>query len=89
MTSTNIDYVDTYFEFPQLVKIHDSPTYATLKIVKDQIKENTDRVTSDLVGRMYIHILLVLPPSKYATMTILPYVRHIHPRTFVIPVGTP
>ena len=46
MSSTNIDYVDTYFEFPSLTRIHGQPTYASLKIVKDELKANASSVTS-------------------------------------------
>ena len=36
MTSTNIDYVDTYFELPTLTKIHGEPTYFQLKELKNE-----------------------------------------------------
>ena len=50
MTSTNIDYVDTYFEFPTLTKIHGEPTYFHLKELKNELKANAASVTSDLGG---------------------------------------
>ena len=37
MISTNIDYVDTYFKYPILTKIHGKPYFETLKVIKDQL----------------------------------------------------
>ena len=37
MSLINIYYVGTYFEFPELNKIHDAPSYAKLREIKDQI----------------------------------------------------
>ena len=48
MTSTNINYVATYFEFPRLNNIHGAPSYAKLRKIKYQIKANTSSVSRDL-----------------------------------------
>ena len=50
MTSTNIDYIDTYFQLPTLPKIHGEPTYYNLKSLKNKLKANASAVTSTLGG---------------------------------------
>ena len=44
-----IDYT-TYFEFPTLPRIHGEPTYEQLKDLKDKLKTNAAKITSDLGG---------------------------------------
>ena len=46
--NTNIDYVNTFFEYPILTKIEGNPTYEQLIVIKDQLKANTASVSSDL-----------------------------------------
>ena len=89
MTSTNIDYVDTYFEFPLLTRIHGEPTYETLKIVKDELRSNATSVTTDLGGGAHGHLGLILTISKYAVVSHVPYARPIHPDAINITSGTP
>ena len=60
MSSTNIDYVDTYFEFRTLTRIHGEPNYQALKTMKDQLKSNATAVTSKLGGGAHGHLGLVL-----------------------------
>ena len=64
MTSTNIDYVDTYFELPTLTKIHGEPTYFQLKELKNELKSNATSVTTDLGGGGHGHLGLVLTPAE-------------------------
>ena len=56
MTSTNINYVATYFKLPELDKIHVAPFYAKLREIKDQIKANTSRVSRKLGGEAHGHL---------------------------------
>ena len=79
MKSTNIDYVNTYFEFPSLTRIHGKPTYASLKIIKDELFANATAVTSDLGGGAHGHLGLVLTPAEYVAVSAVPYVRPAHP----------
>ena len=88
MTSTNIDYVDTYFENSVLTKIHGEPTFVTLKAIKNELKSNACSVTSDLGGGAHGHLGLVLTPTEYATISAVPYVRPVHPGNLNIPAGT-
>ena len=88
MTSTNIDYVDTYFEFPTLTKIHGEPTYFQLKELKNELKSNATSVTSDLGGGGHGHLGLVLSPADYTNVSANAYNRPAHPGTLVITPGT-
>ena len=88
MSSTNIDYVDTYFKFSTLTKIHGEPTYETLKTVKNELKSNACSVTTDLGGGAHGHLGLVLNNAEYATISATPYVRPAHPGTLTITNGT-
>ena len=88
MTSTNIDYVDTYFEFRVLTKIHGEPTYKNLKDTKNQLKSNACSVASDLGGGTLGHLGLLLTAAEYATTSAVPYVRPVHPGILTIPPGT-
>ena len=88
MTSTNIDYVDTYFENPVLTKIHGEPTYKGLKTLKNELKSNAISVTSDLGGGAHGQLGLVLIPAEYAAISPVPYVCPVHPGPLVVPAGT-
>ena len=88
MTSTNIDYVDTYFEVPTLTRIHGEPTYFKLKELKNELKSNATSVTTDLGGGANGHLGLVLTPAEYNVVSQDPYVRPVHPGALVIPAGT-
>ena len=88
MTSTNIDYVNTYFEFPVLTKIHGEPTYESLKTLKNELKSNATTVTTDLAGGDSGHLGIVLTDAELAVLTAVPYVRPAHPGPLVIPAGT-
>ena len=42
MTSSNINYGYTYFEYPTLTKISEQQTYDKIKALKGQIKANIE-----------------------------------------------
>ena len=86
---SHVNYVDTYFEYKVLNKIHDEPTYDSLKTIKDQLKANAGAVNSDLGGGEHGHLGLVLQPEEYARVSNTPYVRPEHPGELNIPLGTP
>ena len=88
MTSTNIDYVDTYFEFPTLTKIHGEPTYFQLKELKNELKSNASSVTTDLGGGANGHLGLVLTPAEYNAVSATAYNRPTHPGNLNIAAGT-
>ena len=81
MISTNINYVDKYFEFPPLTRIRGEPMSKSLKAVKDELCTNTTSVITDLVGGAHDHLGLVLPAVDYTLVLVDPYTRPIHPGT--------
>ena len=86
MTSTtDIDYANTQFEFPVLERIHGEPTYATLKLLKKQLKANAQSVRN---SANYGYLGLVLSPADYANVTNTPFVRPADPGTFNLPPFT-
>ena len=89
MTSTNINYVLTYFEFPILTKIHGPPCHDTLTKIADELKANAASVSSDLGGGAYGHVGLILSDEEYAKIPgTVPYTRPVHPGTLTIASGT-
>ena len=87
-TNTNIDYVHTSFQYPVLTKVLDTPTYALLKHIKDEMKANATNVQCNLGGGKYGHLGLVLTPAEYATVSTTPYVRPVHPGANAAPAAT-
>ena len=85
--SSNIDYVSTYFEIPELTKIHSRPKFDNLKVIKNELKTNGSSVTTDLGGGLNGHVGIVTTPSEYSLVSIIPYVRPVHPGSLVLPNG--
>ena len=48
--SKGIEYVNTYFEYPALTRIHDKRTYDNLKMLKKQLQANAMIVNCLLGG---------------------------------------
>ena len=71
------------------MKIHEAPTYATLKDIKDQIKANAASVICGLYRGVNCHLGLVLLTVEYANVTIVLYKRPDHPGALVIHLETP
>ena len=89
MSATNINYANTYFEFPELMKIHGAPNYPTLRIIKDEIKANAHSVVSNLGGGPHGHYGLVVDATEYAMVPgTIPYIRPVHPGPLIVPPGT-
>ena len=65
MTSTSIDYVNTYFEYPTLTKIAGEPSFESLRNLHDEIKSNAMSVASTLGGGQHGHLGLVLSNADY------------------------
>ena len=87
MTNNQIDYTK-YFSVAVLPKIHGEPDYVQLKNIKDSLKTNASRVTSELGGSAHSHLVLVLSPGDYALVSPVPYICPVHPGPIVIPPGT-
>ena len=88
MVAGPVNYVKTYFIHPTLTTVHGEPTYSSLKILKQELKANASRVTSDLGGGAHGHLVLVLTPAEYQTISALSYLHPVHPGIFTILPGT-
>ena len=63
-STTNIDYT-TFFAVKVLPRIHGEPDYVQLKNLRDLLKANASRVTSELGGGGHGHLGLILTPAEY------------------------
>ena len=90
MTSSGagINYRDTYFEYPELDKIHGEPTPDALLVLKNQLKANATSVPSNLSDGLHGHIALVLSPAQYALFSNVPFIRPQNPGALTIPANT-
>jgi hypothetical protein len=88
MASTGINYRETYFEFPELTKIHGEPTSESLFKIRNELKANAQSVYSHLSDGAHGHLALVLSDAQYAILTNQPFARPVHPGPLVIPAGT-
>ena len=79
MTSTNINYIDNYFQYPDLTKIHGEPTYEGLQQIKDQLKCNAVSVTSSSGGGAHGLLGLVLNADEYARLSRTPFEQPVFP----------
>ena len=67
------------FPHKTLPKIQGKPDYKLLKHLKDCLKANASKITSDLGGGAHGHLGLVLPPLEYTHVFSVPYAQHPHP----------
>jgi hypothetical protein len=90
MTSTNIDYIRNYFQYPELTPISGEPTYEALQEMKDQLKSNAATITTSLGGGQNGHLGLILTPTEYARISPThPYVpMTTQPGILEVPQGT-
>ena len=59
-----------------------------MKVLKDELSANATTVTSNLGGGAHGHLGLVLTPTEYANVSVVPYVRPPHVVPLVIDPGT-
>ena len=89
MTGSNgINYRETYFEYPELTKIHGEPTSESLFKLRNELKANAHSVYSNLSDGAHGHLALVLSARQYALLTAVPFIRPTHPRALLIPALT-
>jgi hypothetical protein len=69
MASNGINYRETYFEFPELTKIHGEPTSESLFKLRNELKANAQSVYSHLSDGAHGHLALVLSDAHYAILT--------------------
>jgi hypothetical protein len=86
--SSSTNYRETYFEYPELTKIHGEPDSESLFKLRNELKANAQSVYSNLSDGAHGHLALVLSQAQYALITNLPFVRPNHPGALLIPPGT-
>ena len=86
--SNGINYRETYFEYPELTKIHGEPTSESLFTLRNELKANAISVYSNLSNGAHGHLALVLTDAQYGLITNQPFVRPVHPGALTIPDGT-
>lgn len=79
MTKATVNYIETYFEYKELTKIHGEPTFETIKALHNQLKANASSVPSNLGGGQFGHLGLVLTPQQYALISDTAFERPNHP----------
>jgi hypothetical protein len=84
-SSSGINYRETYFEFPELTKIHGEPTSESLYKLRNELKANAQSVYSHLSDGAHGHLALVLSQAQYALLTNQPFDRPVHPGPLTIP----
>lgn len=82
-----IDYIKTFFVYPELTKIHDRPTYESLKTLKNELKGNAASVRSNLGGGAHGHLGLVLTATEQVLVSPVLYIRPEDPGPLVLPAG--
>jgi len=84
-TTTDIDYKNNYFEYPELTRIHGLPTTTSLIELRDEIRANAQSVITMLGGGKWGHMGLVCSPTIYATMDAsTPYIHPVNPGPFQV-----
>ena len=87
MTPT-VNYQSTVFEHPTLTKIHDEPTFESIRTLHKEIIVNSQTVHSELGGGAHGHLGLVLSAARYTLICNAAYNRSQHPGALIIPPGT-
>ena len=78
-----------FFEVAVLPRIYGEPDSERLSRMKDGLKTNASRVKNELGVGAHGYLGLILTPLEYASISAIPYVRHLHPGALNIPAGTP
>jgi hypothetical protein len=87
-SSSGINYRETYFEYPDLTKIHGEPTSESLYKLRNELKANAQSVYSNLSDGVHGHLALVLSARQYSLITASAFERPDHPGVLVIPAKT-
>ena len=88
MTVNGINYRDTFFEFPDLTKIHGEPDSESLYKIRNELRANAKSVYSNLSDGAHGHLALVMTATQYGLVSNMVFVRPIHPGTLLIPAAT-
>ena len=79
-----IDYKNTFFEYPDVTKIHGEPTLGALLTLENEIKANAVSVHTNLGGGSHGHLGLVCSPTVYGTISATAYNRPTNPGTLTV-----
>ena len=73
------------FEYATLQKINGEPDYTQLKNLLEKLKANATKISGELGGGTFGHLGLVLPPTEYANISAVPFIKPRHPGNLVLP----
>ena len=80
------NYQETLFDYTDLTPIIGEPTYETLRVRYNQIKNNARSIHTSLGGGQHGHLGLVLTPQQYTLLSPNhPYTKPPRPPPLVIP----
>ena len=86
---TTIDTISESLPFPSITRHPSITDYAVFNDCHQQLKSKSASIQSELVGKSYSIISLVLPQATYATLTGVGFAASVNPRpTPVIPPGS-
>ena len=88
MTRPHVTDYSKLFEIASPPRIYGEPDYERLKKLKDILKSNASRITSELGGGGHGHLGLILSANEYTGVSNVPYIRPVHPGQLDIPAGT-
>jgi hypothetical protein len=74
VVSNGINYRETYFEFPELTKIHGEPPSESLYKLRNKLKANAQSVYSNLSDGAHGHLALILSNAQYALLSNIAFV---------------
>ena len=64
-----LNYILSYFKFKIPISIRDEPANKSLKHLKTELQANISSVETDLAGRNYSYLALVLTDEEYALIS--------------------
>ena len=86
ISSRDINYKNTHFEYPELMRIHDEPSTTQLITLKREVSANALSVNTSLGGGQYGHLGLISPTAAYSLLpNTQPYVRPTNPGPINVP----
>lgn len=87
-TQTRLPHVHgIYFQHKVLTWVHGKSHFESLKTIHDKLKANASLVPSTLGSGSYGHLGLLLSPTRYATISNMPFISPPNPGPFVPPAA--
>ena len=88
-TGRGIDYKNTAFEYPDVIKIHRYPTLGPIIEIENKIEANAMSAHTSLGGGRHVHIRMACNPNIYAEIPdTAPYEHPENPGVLDIEGGT-